>query len=49
MRVARPLTLDPEQRQLLEQHARARSWPAGVVEGARIVLQERLRDRTAPL
>lgn len=39
MRVARPVTLDPEQRQLLEQHARARSWPAGVVEGARIVLR----------
>jgi transposase len=39
MRVARPVTLDPEQRQLLEHHARARSWPARVVERARIVLR----------
>jgi transposase len=39
MRVARPVTLDPEQRQLLEQQARARSLPARVVERARIVLR----------
>jgi len=39
MRVARPVILDPEQRQLLEQQARARSLPARVVERARIVLR----------
>jgi transposase len=39
MRVARPVTLNPEQRQLLEQQARARSLPARVVERARIVLR----------
>jgi transposase len=39
MRVARPVTLDPKQRQLLEQQARARSLPARVVERARIVLR----------
>ena len=39
MRVARPVTLDPEQRQLLEQQSRARSLPARVVERARIVLR----------
>jgi transposase len=39
MRVARPVTLDSEQRQLLEQQARARTWPARVVERARIVLR----------
>ena len=39
MRVARPVTLNPEQQQLLEQQARARSLPARVVERARIVLR----------
>ena len=38
MRVARPITLNPEQRQLLEQQSRARSLPARQVERARIVL-----------
>jgi transposase len=38
MRVARPITLDPEQRRLLEQQSRARSLPARQVERARIVL-----------
>ena len=38
MRVARPVILDTEQRRLLEQQARARSWPARLVERARIVL-----------
>lgn len=39
MRVARPVTLDPEQRMALQQQARARSLPARVVERARIVLR----------
>jgi transposase len=39
MRVARPVSLNPEQRQFLEQQARARSLPARVVERARIVLR----------
>lgn len=39
MRVARPVILDSEQRQALEQQARARSLPARQVERARIVLR----------
>jgi len=39
MRVARPITLDSEQRLLLEQQSRARSLPARQVESARIVLR----------
>lgn len=39
MRVARPISLDPEQRQLLEQQSRARSLSARQVERARIVLR----------
>lgn len=39
MRVARPVTLNPEQRKALQQQARARSLPARVVERARIVLR----------
>jgi len=39
MRVARPITLDSEQRPLLEQQSRARSLPARQVERARIVLR----------
>ena len=39
MRVARPVSLNPEQRKLLEQQARARSLPARQVERARIVLR----------
>lgn len=39
MRVARPVTLNPEQRQTLEQQSRARSLPARQVERARIVLR----------
>jgi len=39
MRVARPIRLNPEQRQLLERQARARSLPARQVERARIVLR----------
>lgn len=39
MRVARPVSLDPEQRRLLQQQARGRSLPARVVERARIVLR----------
>jgi len=39
MRVARAVTLDPEQRQALQQQSRARSLPARVVERARIVLR----------
>jgi len=39
MRVARPITLNPEQRQALEQQSRARSLPARQVERARIVLR----------
>jgi transposase len=39
MRVARPITLNPEQRQILEQQSRARSLPARQVERARIVLR----------
>ena len=38
MRVARPVLLNPEQRQTLEQRARARSLPARLVERSRIVL-----------
>jgi transposase len=38
MRVARLVALDPEQKQALEQWARARSLPLRVVERARIVL-----------
>src|SRR4051812_13985097 len=38
MRVARPVNLNPEERQQLEQQARARSLPARQVERARIVL-----------
>jgi len=39
MRVARPVKLNPEQRTVLEQHSRARSMPARLVERARIVLR----------
>lgn len=39
MRVARPVILNSEQRQALEQQARARSLPARQVERARIVLR----------
>ncbi len=39
MRVARPVELNPEQRGMLELHARARSIPARLVERARIVLR----------
>ena len=39
MRVARPVKLSPEQRQLLEQQSRARSAPARQVERARVVLR----------
>lgn len=39
MRVAPPIVLDSEQRQLLEQQSRARSLPARQVERARIVLR----------
>ena len=39
MRVARPIILDPDQKQLLEQQSRARSLPARQVERARIVLR----------
>jgi transposase len=39
MRVARPVTLDAEQRRVLEEQARARSLPARIVERARIVLR----------
>src|SRR6267142_2743657 len=39
MRVARPVTLNPEQRRDLEQHSRARSLSARWVERARIVLR----------
>jgi transposase len=38
MRVARPIILNPEQKQALEQCARARSLPVRLVERARIVL-----------
>lgn len=38
MRVARPVVLSPEQREVLEARARARSAPARSVERARIVL-----------
>ena len=38
MRIARPVQLDAEQRDILEQRARARSLPARVVERSRIVL-----------
>jgi len=39
MRVARPISLDSDQRRLLEQQSRARSLPARQVERARIVLR----------
>jgi len=39
MRVARPIILNSEQRQILEQQSRARSLPARQVERARIVLR----------
>lgn len=39
MRVARPVTLDAEQRRILELQARGRSLPARIVERARIVLR----------
>lgn len=39
MRVARPITLTPEQRSALEQCARTRTGPARLVERARIVLR----------
>lgn len=47
MRIARPVTLDPEQRRILQQQARARSLPTRVVERARIVLHaaDGLRDK----
>ena len=38
MRVAPEVNLSPQQREVLEQHSRARSLPARVVERARIVL-----------
>ena len=38
MRVARPVLLNAEQREVLEQRAGARSLPARVVERSRIVL-----------
>lgn len=38
MRVAPSVQLSPQQREILEQHSRARSLPARVVERARIVL-----------
>lgn len=39
MRVARRVVLNPDQREVLEQRARARSLPARMVERARIVLR----------
>ena len=47
MRVARPVVLNPAQRKTLEQHSRARSLPARLVERARIVLRaaDGLQDR----
>jgi len=39
MRVARRVPLSPEQRRTLEQHSRARSLPARLVERARIILR----------
>ena len=47
MRVGRPVILNPEQRKALEQHSRARSLPARLVERARIVLRaaDGLQDR----
>lgn len=39
MRVARPISLNPEQRKILEQQAHSRSIPARQVERARIVLR----------
>src|ERR1700751_643501 len=39
MRVARRVPLRPEQRRTLEQHSRARSLPARLVERARIILR----------
>ena len=38
MRIAAAVTLSPEQREVLERMARARSLPARVVERARVVL-----------
>jgi transposase len=47
MRLAQPVKLTPEQRTVLEQHSRARSMPARLVERARIVLRaaEGLQDQ----
>jgi hypothetical protein len=39
MRVARPVSLNPELRRLLERQSRARFLPARQVEPARIVLR----------
>ena len=39
MRIARPVTLNSEQRRVLQQQARARSLPRRVVERARVVLR----------
>ena len=39
MRVARAVTLEPEQRRVLEQYERARSLPVRWAERARIVLR----------
>jgi len=39
MRVARAISLNPEQRRILQQQARGRSLPARVVERARIILR----------
>src|SRR5215472_10469581 len=47
MRVARAISLNPEQRRMLQQQARGRSLPARVVERARIVLRaaDELQDK----
>ena len=39
MRVARAISLNPDQRSILQQQARGRSIPARVVERARIILR----------
>ncbi len=51
MRVARPVSLNPEQRKILEQQVRGRSLPARVVERTRIVLlaADGLRDKEIAL
>jgi transposase len=51
MRVARPVSLNPEQRKILEQQVRGRSLPARVVERSRIVLlaADGLRDKEIAL